>query len=240
MRAAGRVSVEFIASGTTVPRSCHFCNSELMCVPLAGRLWCITFFSTDAPTLNGTKARSRSGGTWHVMLTFLESGPPTHLDAQLLIEAPPPSARPPTLIWHTPHPSQNYTSSDLDTSEHTPSAMSDSNHDGMAHHAPLSGNSSTHSIKHHIDKDYGMSLVPGPSSSLPPPVHPRRAALEAKGQVSSFGSMLRGKTPPIVIRLRAQTHKLARRGKPGVDPTGIKSAATPAFPMMLTLFQRCK
>ncbi|KIJ07724.1 hypothetical protein PAXINDRAFT_173329, partial [Paxillus involutus ATCC 200175] len=79
-RAAGKVSVEFIASG---------------------RIWSITFFSTDPSSSSSSPLSMRGKLTrgkcaWHVLICLLEDSPPTFLDSKLIIEVPPPVSHPPS------------------------------------------------------------------------------------------------------------------------------------------------
>ncbi|KAH0828877.1 hypothetical protein J3R83DRAFT_2264 [Lanmaoa asiatica] len=69
MKAIGRVGIEFIASG---------------------RMWSVTFFSTDPSSPIAMSGKSRKGtNTWHVMVNILESSPPTFFDSQLVVDVPP-------------------------------------------------------------------------------------------------------------------------------------------------------
>lgn len=215
MRAVGRVSVEFIVSG---------------------RMWRITFFSTDAPSLNGTRGKL-DRDTWHVMVTLLESSPPTYFDARLIIDVPPP---PPPL--RLPLSSRQGTRATLphqpiwprlDKNWQSPRATHDYNYDGMAQRRL----SSYQGIfipqeKHcHHDKNPTLALshFPTPTSSLlPSPVHLRGTNLQAQTPsaviaptptppASSPSSPTRSSFPPISIRLQSQGHKLARYGRPAFD-----------------------
>ncbi|KAG9308576.1 hypothetical protein JVU11DRAFT_11680 [Chiua virens] len=66
--AIGQVSMEFI---------------------VAGRMWSVTFFSTDPslPVAASVKSK-RSMNTWHVILSLLESSAPTFFDSRLVVDPP--------------------------------------------------------------------------------------------------------------------------------------------------------
>ncbi|KAL4068763.1 hypothetical protein V8B97DRAFT_2008696 [Scleroderma yunnanense] len=214
MRAVGRVSVEFIASGNItqwLSTSLAYMSGLIYCT---GRMWCITFFNTDAPCLNGTRGKFRSGGTWHVMVTLLESSPPTYLDAQLVIEVPPSPSKPSvdhcTTYGLHPHSPVSPT---LDKNWQFRYTTYDYNLDGTAHlrFSSIEENQSIPQVKHHHD---------GKDCILPPPVHPQRVVLQARTLASTSvetSSAPRSSGPPITLRLRSHGHKLARRGRPDAD-----------------------
>ncbi|KAI6098352.1 hypothetical protein EV401DRAFT_1879335 [Pisolithus croceorrhizus] len=220
MRAVGRTSVEFIVSG---------------------RMWRITFFSTDAPSLNGARGKLNRD-TWHVMVTLLESSPPTYLDARLIVDVPPPP--PPPLrsqlsgwqgtrgtlprqpIW--PRVNKNWQSL---------RATYDYNYDGMAQRrlSSYQGTLIPQEKPCHHDKDPALTLSHSPSctsSPLPSPIHLRGTNVQAHtppamiaptptSTPSSSSSPTRSNFAPISIRLRSQGHKLARYGRPAFDSPGI-------------------
>lgn len=216
MRAVGRISVEFIVSG---------------------RMWRVTFFSTNAPSLNGARGKLNRD-TWHVMVTLLESSPPAYLDARLIIDVPPPPPPPLKLPWsdqqgtRTTLPRQPI-SPRIDKNWQSWQAMYDYNYDGMTERrfSSLQGYSMPQEKPCHHDKGPTFALS-HPSSSapspLPPPAHPWGANLRAQtlpvvitttptSTPPSPPSPSRCNIPPISIRLRSQAHKLARHGRPAFD-----------------------
>ncbi|KAI6043529.1 hypothetical protein EDC04DRAFT_713438 [Pisolithus marmoratus] len=199
MRAVGRTSVEFIVSG---------------------RMWRVTFFSTDAPSLNGGRGKLNRD-TWHVMVTLLESSPPAYLDARLIIDVPPPP--PPPLRLPRSDRAQGIRptlprqpiSPRTDKNWQNPQVAYDYNYDGMAQRrfSSFQGNSMPQEKPYHHDKGLAFPLSHHSSctfSQLPPPIHQR-------------GTNLQVETPPMMtasaptIRLRSHAHKLARYGRPAFD-----------------------
>lgn len=190
-----------------------------------GRMWCITFFDTDAPCLNGTRGKFRTGGTWHVMITLLESSSPTYLDAQLVIEVPPPPQKPPLESeghrTHGPHLPSHFPST-ADRNWQFRYTMYDYNLNGTNHlrFSSIEGNQVIPQNKYHQD---------GKGHVLPlPPLHPQRAALQAQSSTSTTvttSSSPRSNISPITLRLRSQGCKLARRGRGRLetDPSGKDS-----------------
>ncbi|KAI6100625.1 hypothetical protein F5141DRAFT_310278 [Pisolithus sp. B1] len=179
MRAVGRASVEFIVSG---------------------RMWRITFFSTDAPSLNGARGKLNRD-TWHVMVTLLESSPPTYLDARLIVDVPPPPPPPLRLplsdrqgarailprqpIW--PRVNKNWQS--------------------------LRATRFSYPRKSPVIMIRILLL----HCLIPPPTPPAMIAPTPTSTPSSSSSPTRSNFPPISIRLRSQGHKLARYGRPAFD-----------------------
>ncbi|KAG8220571.1 hypothetical protein J3R82DRAFT_3304 [Butyriboletus roseoflavus] len=197
MKAIGQVSIEFIASGEHVY---SIGVSLLNCTPTTGRMWSITFFSTDPSSSATTSKKSRMATyTWHVMVNLLESSIPTYFDSQLVVDAAPPlvpeSIQAPK-VWD---PRSMTFPPVCDQQSQSRSPMYAYNSDGKAHSRLSRG----HNIPPEQDKH------PTPSSSThPPPTDPQW------GLPSSLLPSTET-PPPVSIHLGCGDRKLGRRNGPG-------------------------
>ena len=170
----------------------------LSCTPATGRMWSVTFFSTDpwSPIASSGKSRKRTD-TWHVTVCLLESSLPTFFNSQLVVAVPPPfvpeSIQTPRLreTRSTTFPSSG------DKQYQSRSSMYDYNYDGNAYSRPSWG----HNALAPSEEDrYPISFSP----KLPPPTHPLRGS--PSSPMSSTAT-----APPITIRLGSGKRKLGGR-----------------------------
>ncbi|KAF8839830.1 hypothetical protein BDN67DRAFT_709907 [Paxillus ammoniavirescens] len=196
MRAVGKVTIEFIASG---------------------RIWSITFFSTDPSTSSpsSTRGKLRKGGSaWHVLICLLEDSPPTFLDSQLVIEIPPP------MVPQPPYPhtirearSATFTSYRDKQPENRFSTYSHS-YDRKANFGPSNGNDFLAPLQE--DDEFNPYL---PSSSNPPSIPPPLPIHPLRGPIStSLPQSNSAEAPALALRLKSGSQKLGRRIKPGSEP----------------------
>ena len=197
MKAIGQVDFEFIASGKHI--------SSLMrpvsnCTPATGRMWSVTFFSTDPSSPITTSGKSRKGtNTWHVMVCLLESSLPTFFNSQLVVAIPSPLV--PGSI-QTPRLRETRSAtfpSSVDKQHQSRSSMYDYNCDRDAYSLSFRGHNALAPSEEDEDR-YPTSFSP----ELPPPTHPLR------GSPSSPRSST-ATAPPITIRLRSGKRKLGGR-----------------------------
>ncbi|KAI9455821.1 hypothetical protein HD554DRAFT_2146988 [Boletus coccyginus] len=184
MKAIGRVGIEFIASG---------------------RMWSITFFSTDPASPAAASGKSRKcTNTWHVMVSLLESSLPTFFDSQLVVAVPLPLV--PELV-QTPRLREARSTTfppSHDKQYQSRSSMYDDNYNGKAY---LRSSPSRNVIRSSETDGHSSSLT----SKLLPPTHPLR------GSPSSPRSST-ATPPPISIRLRSGDRKLGCRTGIGESP----------------------
>lgn len=193
IKVIGQVSIEFIASGKHI--------STLLCLVFSctsgtGRMWSVIFFAADPSTI-ATCGKSRQGtNTWHVMVSLLESSPPTFFDSQLVVDVPPPFVPDSIQIPRVREVRST-------TFPQSRSSMYEYNYDGKSHPQSSRG--------HNV-------FVPSSSSKLPPPTHPLRGSLSSPRSSAV-------KPPPISIRLGCGERKLSRRIESG-EPPGMHLNST--------------
>lgn len=197
MRGIGQVGIEFIASGAPISSLGVSCTQSYA----TGRMWSVTFFSTDPSLLVAPSRRSKKGtNTWHVMISLLESSPPTFFDSQLIVDIPSPivpeSIQTPrirearSMMFLTSRDKQYQSQSSIDdySSDGRVNLQSSRDHDGLAP-------SEEHS--------YASSS----SFTLPPPTHPLRGSYSSPRSSTA--------APPIIIRLGCGKRQLGRRAGAG-------------------------
>ncbi|KAG0701143.1 hypothetical protein DFH29DRAFT_928085 [Suillus ampliporus] len=181
IRAVGSVSVEFIASG---------------------RIFALTFFTTDRPQPNSKSTKSRRAvGPWHVSLSLLEHSMPTYVNAVVVIDRPPPLPSPgPTLRssgkkglappkGHMHRTSfsegeKSYGFEDGVGCANDKKRTWDFNYDGQVHtrlpsppSSPSTPGPATSSSAHAPAQKHAQTLPP-------PPVHPHRALIQTRSSPS--------------------------------------------------------
>ncbi|KAG1734535.1 hypothetical protein EDB19DRAFT_1727617 [Suillus lakei] len=229
IRAVGSVSVEFIASG---------------------RIFALTFFTTDRPQPNSKCPKSKRGvGPLHVSLSLLEHSLPTYVDAAVIIDRPPPLPSPgpsprssqkkgrgfPKVHIH----SASFSSGEKDYGFENRAGFGgcqagkwDFNYDGQAHtrlaspSSPSSPghatSSSSHKHAHKHAQKHAQTLLPPPSHPPPRATHtPKKQLVKLKN--ASLGS---GGHAPVVLRLNAGESMLACRTKNHGDPHALPHPTT--------------
>lgn len=160
----GKVSFEFIASGKHIfsfLRPLFNYGSTGI-----GRMWSVTFFSSNPSSTAATSGKSKLGtNSWHVMISLLESSPPTFFDSLLVVEVPPPFVPDSARIRRIREVRSTSFPLSRNVQHQNRSSMYDSDYDGKPHSRSSRG--------HDVPRPSEAKKYPSPSSSKPPPpTHP--------------------------------------------------------------------
>ena len=154
--------------------------------------------------------------TWHVMVSLLESSPPTFFDSQLIVDALPPFV-PDSIQTTRLREARSTFPLPRDGWYQSRSSMYDCGHDGRIQSRPSRS------------RNVRTSRTDRSSSS---PAHPLRDSPSSPQSSTT-------RPPSISIRLRSDKRKLGRRVRPG-EPLGAQPDSTAIAAVLKNLIQNTR